>query len=525
MRWRWIGAALLLSCGSSSIPESTRWWRDSVFYEVFVRSFADSNGDGVGDLAGLTARLDALNDGDPATTTDLGVDALWLMPIAPSPSYHGYDVTDYVGVNPAYGTLADFEALVAAAHARGIKVVLDMVLNHSSSRHPWFIDSQSGTGAPKRDWYVWSATDLGWRRPWDGSVAWYPLNGAYYWGIFSPGMPDLNLANPAVEAEITDAMKAWLRRGVDGFRLDAVRYLVETGPGAGVMDTAETHAFLRRLRGALRAENPDVLLVGEAWTALETVAGYWGGGAELHLAFSFDLAEALKTAARDGVSAPLVNLLARTEAAYADRAFEAPFLSNHDQVRTLRFLAGDAAAARVAAATLHALPGTPFVYYGEEIGMQGGAAAQDQEKRTVFHWTGTGPGYGFTTGTPWYANTAEAAGVDVASQRADPASLWNLYRRLIAVRRGEVALRRGAAVRPPVTGGGTGAFALVRSEGASRVLFVANFAATPTGPFAVDVPGNPTVLVSEGLAAPSASGGKVLVPDLGPRGFAYVALQ
>ena len=520
-------AGLACSSGSKAGPGAApaRPWGDRVVYEVFVRSFADSDGDGVGDLAGLTAHLDDLNDADPLTTTDLGVDAIWLMPIEPSPSYHGYDVTDYDGVNPAYGSLAEFDAFVAAAHARGIAVLLDFPLNHTSSQHPWFLDSEGGAGSPRRDWYVWSATNLGWQRPWDGSVAWYFLNGAWYWGIFSPSMPDLNYANPAVEAEIAEAMRSWLRRGVDGFRLDAVRYLVEDPATSSVADTPGTHALLARLRATLAAEFPDVLLVGEAWTSLETVATYWGAGDELQLAFSFDLADAIKAAALGGDASPVLNVLARTEAAYADRSFEAPFLSNHDQVRTLRALGGDVAAARVAAATLFALPGTPFVYYGEEIGMQGGVSSADQAKRTPMRWTATGPGYGFTTGTPWYA-ASEAPGVDVASERADPGSLWNLYRRLIAVRHARSALRHGSAIRSAVAGGGSGVLALLRGDAADRVLFVANYATTTSAPFTVSAAGTPTVIEAEGLVAPPAPAvDGTLVPGLAPRGFAYVALQ
>ena len=508
-------------------PAATGWWRDGVVYEVFVRSFADSDGDGAGDLAGLTARLGDLNDGNPLSTTALGIDAIWLMPISPSPSYHGYDVTDYEGVNPQYGTLADLDALVAAAHARGIKVLLDFVLNHSSSQHPWFVDARSGAGSPRRSFYLWSPTDLGWQVPWSGASGWRwsSPTAAWYWGIFSPSMPDLNYGTAAVEAQMVASMKFWLARGVDGFRLDAVRHLVEDPATGAVCDTAATHALLRRIRAALQAEYPQVLLVGEAWTSLETVATYRGGGDELQLAFSFDLADAIRASAASGSASSVLNVLARTEAAYPDRSFEAPFLSNHDQARTMRALGGDAAAARAAAATLLAMPGTPFVYYGEELGMQGGASSDDRDKRTPMRWTATAPGYGFTEGASWYA-AAEAPGVDVASERAEPASLWNLYRRLIAVRHARAGLRNGEASRPVVDGGGAGLLALLRADRSDRVLFVVNYATTATGPFLVDVTGATTVLESEGLAAPpSPSGEKTLVPGLAPRGFAYLGLQ
>jgi glycosidase len=249
-----------------------------------VRSFADSDGDGIGDLRGLTARLDYLNDGDPNTSSDLGVQAVWLMPIFPSPSYHGYDVSDYRGINPQYGTLADFDAFVTAAHARGIAVLLDFVINHSSSNHPWFVDSASGPSSGKRDWYSWSATDPGWNKPFDASSSWYERSGGWYYGAFCGCMPDLNLANAAVETEITDAMKFWLARGVDGFRLDAVRYLYEAGRGLQ-SDQPANHAFLKRLRASLAAAATDMVLVAEAWASVDVQATYRGAGDEVQLAF------------------------------------------------------------------------------------------------------------------------------------------------------------------------------------------------------------------------------------------------
>jgi glycosidase len=496
-------------------------------YEVFVRSFADSDGDGTGDLNGLTAHLDDLEDGDPGTTTDLGVDAVWLMPIFPSPSYHGYDVTDYRSVNPQYGTLGDFDAFVAGAHQRGIKVILDMVLNHSSSQHPWFLDSEQAPAAARRDWYVWSPTDPGWFRPFGGGSDWYLLNGFYYYGIFSPSMPDLNLGNPAVEAELTDAMKAWMARGVDGFRLDAVRYYFASGRQAQ-QDQPETHAFLRRLRQALQQDHPAALLVDEAWAPATIVASYYGQGDEAQLAFSFDLAGALVTAGLTGNASGVTNAFAAAQASLAgkDLGFQAPFLTNHDQVRAYRAMGGDAGAARVVAATLLALPGTPFLYYGEEIGMQGGTGPDDRAKRTPFHWTSTGPGYGFTTGASTWWPTPEAAGVDVDTQRADPTSLWNLYRRLLALRRGRTELSRGDASLPAVSGGGSGIFALRRSTGSGRVLFVANYAAAATGPFTVAEAGAPVALESEGLGgAPVSTGGSLSFPGLAGRSFVFLSLE
>lgn len=416
-------AAALLACAGCSSTTTTRgitpntegWWRDQVFYEVFLRSFADSDGDGIGDLAGLTARLDYLNDGDPGTTSDLGVDAVWLMPIHPSPSYHGYDVKDYRAVNPQYGTLADFDAFVAAAHQRGLRIVIDMVLNHSSSQHPWFLDSRSGSAAAKRDWYVWSATDPGWTNPMGGG--WNLDNGAWFYAAFNGSMPDLNLRNAAVEQELIATMKFWLARGVDGFRLDAVRYFVENGGGSFAQDQPETHDLLARLRAALQADYPEALLVAEAWASQGITSTYYGTGDEAQLAFCFDLADGIKGSAQLGSASWVVTTLQQAVASLEgkDLGFMAPFLSNHDQTRVRRALGADAPA-RVAAATLAALPGTPFLYYGEELGMQGGTAG-DPQKRTPMRWTGVAPVYGFTSASEtWCDLDASCAGTTEGRQ-------------------------------------------------------------------------------------------------------------
>ncbi|MFH1177468.1 MAG: alpha-amylase family glycosyl hydrolase, partial [Acidobacteriota bacterium] len=214
------------------------WLEGAVFYEIFVRSFADSNGDGNGDIEGLIAKLDYLNDGRPETTADLGIEGIWLMPVFDSPSYHGYDTTDYEQINPDYGANEAFSRLCQEAHKRGIRVIVDFVVNHSGSGHPWFIESASSPVSPRRDWYVWSPSYLGWTQPWGGNYpTWHAKNGAYFYGVFWSGMPDLSFTNPAVRAEMKRLAALWLDRGVDGFRLDASRYLIETGPGPGQADT------------------------------------------------------------------------------------------------------------------------------------------------------------------------------------------------------------------------------------------------------------------------------------------------
>lgn len=499
-------------------PTANQWWRDSVGYEIFVRSFQDTSGDGVGDLKGIIERLDHLSS--------LGVDLVWLMPIHPSPSYHGYDVIDFRDVNPEYGTLADLDALVAAAKQRGIRIIIDLLLNHTSDRHPWFLESRKGPGSPKRDWYLWrDEAPSGWHRPWDGAPLWHRLGDHYYYGLFWSGMPDLNIENPEVQAEMEDIMAFWVKRGLAGFRVDAIRYLIETPHEAGAQtaDTAATHAYLEGLRKRVDARLPGTLLLGEAWSSVEDQAGYYGGdGDELHLAFSFDMAAAIVEVARDGVRSRLNQMLDRSADVLPDRGFEAPFLTNHDMARVAREMKHPAQL-RVAAALMLASPGTPFLYYGEEIGMIGGAAREDQNKRTPMHWT-PGPNKGFTTGTPWWPMTDEADGIDVATQSADPGSLLNLYRKLVPLRKQHLALRRGDQRRVDVKGG-KGVVAFVRSAGDERVLVVANVDDKPVPAFPVPVTGKPRVIFAEGLVTPPATDGASLSVELGPRAFAWIALD
>jgi glycosidase len=500
------------------------WWRDDVFYEVFVRSYADSNGDGIGDFRGLQQKLDVLNDGDSATRTDLGVDGLWLMPIFASPSYHGYDVVDYRAVNPDYGTLADFDALIAAAHARGIRVVLDFVLNHSSSEHPYFLDAKSGENAVHRRRYLFRGDDPGWKQPFGSNPVWHRTGNEYYYGVFWSGMPDWNLADPAVEIDLIDAMRFWLARGVDGFRIDAARHLFESATG-DLSDQPQSHAFIKRARAALSAEYPEVLLIAEAWTSLAQVAPYYGDADEFHLAFGFDTAAAIKTSAGDGNRADLNQHVSRLRRTYRDSAFEAPFLANHDMQRVMAILRNDRAAMRVAAAALIAMPGTPFVYYGEELGMIGGPTTKDEDKRTPMPWNGTAPGFGFTTGTSWYS-AAEAAGVDVESQRNIEGSLWSLFRDLIALRHGQRALTHGDISQPALTGGGKGTAGILRSSENQKVLFIANFDRAASAPVEIAVSGVPRVLLSEGLSdAPQSRGELLSLGAMNPQSYAFIALE
>ncbi len=499
-----MGTAAVAALFACALPAShAAWWRDDVFYEIYPRSFADSDGDGTGDLRGIIAHLDDLRA--------LGVDDVWLTPIHPTPSEHGYDVIDYEAVAKDLGTLADVDALTKQAHARGMHVILDFVLNHTSVKHPWFKEH------PER--YVWrDKPDDRWRRPWDGAPVWHEKDGRAYLGLFWSGMPDLDLEDPGAVAAMLHAMRFWRAHGVDGFRIDAARYLIEDDPcarraalhAAGpctaavqMADTPETHALLARLRHEL---GDDTLLVVEVWADDGVIAPY---AHDVQLAFSFGTAGGLVDALEQEQRAPLVEALQAAEAAFPDRGFEAPFLTNHDMVRVMRDLAGDVSRARLGAAALMALPGTPFVYYGEEVGMQGAPPRHphdDHSQRTALDWK------------------------EVARERAAPASLWHAYFDVIALRHAHPALTAGAARRPRTTGGGRGAFALLRDGAGERVLFVANFAGAATGPFDVDVaagaPEAPHALLAEGLVAGGArvGPGVVHIDGLAAHGFAFLAL-
>ena len=454
------------------------WARGATFYEVFVRSFADSDGDGIGDLRGLTARLDYLNDGDPATTTDLGVEALWLMPIFASPSYHGYDTTDYRAINPDYGTLEDFQAFIAAAHARGIRVVVDLVINHTGADHPWFVESASSPASPKRDWYVWRADDPGWMQPWGGGPTWHEKNGTFFYGIFWSGMPDLNFANPAVRSEVESIADYWLERGVDGFRLDAARHIVADGPGDLQNDTPETHAFWREFAAHVRSVDPKALLVGENWTTNEKIAPYYGstvavaGGDELPMSFDFPLGSAILESVQMHDGSPVAETLAGVARLYPAGVLDGTFITNHDMPRVATQLNGTTAALRSAAAILLTLPGTPFVYYGEEVGLVGNKP--DPDIRTPMPWNDSEAGGGFTTGTPWRPFARGRATANVAAQAGDPASLLSLYRRLIHLRAGSPALRRGAITVLSPGAASSSVLAFVREADSERVLVVHN---------------------------------------------------
>lgn len=473
LRWTAV-ASLAFAAPAAAQSAAAEWTRGATCYEVFVRSFQDSNGDGVGDIPGLIQRLDYINDGDPRSQHDLGANCIWLMPISESPSYHGYDVVDYYNVDREYGTNDDFKRLMAEAHRRGIHVLVDMVLNHSSSQHPWFQEALRNPDSRYRGWYLFSAQHPGVRNPW-GSDNWHrsPVRDEYYFGLFWSGMPDLNVENAEVVAETRRIADWWINEmGVDGFRLDAVRHLVEGGRGAQVEHLPGTHVFLRGYAAHLGSVKPDVYTVGEVWDSIGAIMPYYPDQLTSH--FMFQLSDDILNAAKTGSAARLLDGYLRLQREGLPPHRYSPFLRNHDQSRTMTVLEGDERKAKLASALLLTLPGLPFVYYGEEIGIAGDKP--DENIRTPMHWTSAAGG-GFTTGTPWRAPQPDWATRTVAAQDADPASLLNLHRRLIHLRSRNAALALGDLV--PLTASSDAVAAFLRREGDQAVLVVANLGAAP----------------------------------------------
>ena len=504
-----------------AVAPAVPWWADRVFYEVFVRSFADSDGDGIGDLRGLTARLDYLNDGDPASDEDLGVTALWLMPVAESPSYHGYDVVDYRSVEADYGSVDDFKALVAAADERGIAIVVDFVINHSSREHPWFDDART-EGSEHHDWYVWADEHPGIAKPGGGRV-WHPAGDRFYYGYFWEGMPDLNLENPEVTAELASIGEFWLEEmGVAGFRIDAARHLIEDG--RDLENTDATFDWLLDFRSRLKAARPESLVLGEVWDASSMSARYVQEGA-LDLTFDFGLATATILSLRSGDAGSLWAAQREVVELYPPGGL-ATFLTNHDQDRIMSELDGDVDAARAAATILLTGAGTPFIYYGEELGLTG--RKPDERIRTPMRWDASEPAAGFSEAAPWQPLGDDPIGTDVASQASDADSLLSAYRSLVGLRTEHRALAIGDQIA--VDAEAPSVVAYLRNAPGQTLLVVSNLAdGAVDGPAlrleAGPLCGAPAARVVHGvgqaadpvIGATGGFDGYIPVPRLGPR--------
>jgi alpha-glucosidase len=461
------------------MTEELPWWREATIYHIYPRSFQDSDGDGVGDLQGIINRLDYLNDG---TEHSLGVDAIWLSPIYPSPlKDFGYDVSDFTDVDPTFGDLATFDRLVEEAHRRQVRVLIDFVLNHTSDRHPWFLDSRASATSARRDWYIWRdpPPDGGPPNNWNavfGGPAWEfdAATGQYYLHSYLPEQPDLNWRNAEVVEAMGDVLRFWMRRGVDGFRLDAVGRIAKHPdladnpvnpahvPGGPEPPFLIDHNYLhpdgtemvRAIRRVLD-EFPDRVAVGEVYAPLRELSHFYGAPAldGLHLMFNFQLI-------RKTPSAPFIPWNASSVAAAILEAEEdlpsgtqACFaLANHDVPRFITRHDADGAGeqrARAGTLLLLGLRGTPCLYYGEELGMRDVPVPPGQAvdpvgrdgARTPMPWDGS-PGRGFTEASPWLPFGPPA--INVAAQRDDPESFLSLVRRAIHMRKGEASLRRGS---------------------------------------------------------------------------------
>lgn len=436
------------ACGPGK-KESVVEWPYGVKYEVFVMSFADGDGNGKGDFKGLTAKLDYLKD--------LGINGIWLMPIMPSDTYHKYHVTDYRNIDPDYGSLGDFKIFVDEAHKRGIKIITDFVINHSGDKHPWFLEAQKGKENPYRDYYVWakkdSIRDQLFRKvkalDSDNIRKWHAVGGdslqEHYYGYFNSLCPDLNLDNPEVRKEIVDIAAFWLNEiKVDGFRMDAARHIF---PDERAEDN---HQFWVWFKEEMEKIRPDVYLVGEVWSDAKTVAPYLKGLPSL---FNFDLGYAITHVAQAGRDT--INLVQQYKnirdyyKSITTDYLDATFVKNHDQTRLLTELKGDVDKAKMAAALLLTMPGTPYLYYGEEIGMVGDKLKTFEDRfgpdayvREPFIWdSGTNEKLQTSWEVPQYSTDKTV--VPFSRQKDDPKSLFNFYKKLIQYRNSSAALTYG----------------------------------------------------------------------------------
>jgi maltose alpha-D-glucosyltransferase/alpha-amylase len=465
--------------------ENPNWYKDAVFYEVYVRAYHDSNGDGHGDLLGLIQKLDYIQD--------LGIDCIWLLPIFPSPlKDDGYDIADYYGVHPDYGTVEDFKNLVTGAHERGIRVIADLVLNHTSDQHPWFQAARADQNSPYRDYYVWSDTDQKFletriifldTEP--SNWTWDEVAGQYFWHRFFSSQPDLNFDNPAVREEMLKIAAFWLDMGIDGFRADAVPYLIER-EGTSNENLPETHDYLKELRQFMDENYPGRILLCEANMWPEDVRPYFGepeipNGAEFHMGFHFPIMPRIFMALRKGDITDMIDIINRTPP-IPESCQWCTFLRNHDELtlemvteeerqwmwteyspnprmrlnlgirrRLAPLLDNDRRKIEVANSILFTLIGSPIIYYGDEIGMGDNIWLDDRNGvRTPMQWK-PDPSAGFSTADrdSFYAPVIDTphygpAQVNVDQQQADPNSLFNTLKKMIAIHKAHPAFGWGS---------------------------------------------------------------------------------
>ncbi len=538
---------------------SDPWYKDAIFYELHVKAFSDANGDGIGDFRGLLERLDYVQD--------LGVTCIWLLPFYPSPLRDdGYDIADYYDISPAYGKMADFEAFLGEAHRRGLHVIADLVVNHTSDQHPWFQEARRDPASPRRGYYVWSADDQKYK---DARIifvdtersnwTWDQTANAYYWHRFFSHQPDLNYDNPAVQQAMLDAMGFWLDKGLDGFRCDAVPYLFER-EGTSCENLPETHAFLRKLRASLDERYRDRVLLAEANQWPEDVRPYFGDGDEFHMAFHFPLMPRMFMAVRSADRRPVTDMFLHTPP-IPESCQWCLFLRNHDELtlemctnperdymyyayaqdplmklnigirrRLAPLVDNHRGKLELLHGLLFSLPGTPIIYYGDEIGMGDNVHLGDRNGvRTPMQWSAD-KNAGFSRADPAqlyspvitdpvYGYTA----VNVETQQRSPSSLLAAMRRMIATRKTTTVFGRGSLrfLEPA----NTRVLAYVRELGDERVLVVANLAPSAE-PVALDL------RAWRGAAVVEMFGGAQFPPigeepyflSLGPYGFFWLRL-
>ena len=490
------------------------WWESAIFYQIWPRSFYDSDADGHGDFNGMTQKLPYLQE--------LGVNALWLTPMFEAPSYHGYDFTEFYQVENDYGSMAEFEAFIKAADDKGMKVILDLVINHISSNHEWFQRSANNE-APYADYFIWRddmpKAGSGWGHAWsnndqpDAVWHWNETRQQYYYGAFGASQPDLNLRHPDVVAEMEKMAKFWLDKGVAGFRLDAVRFAMEGGADAQA-DTDETIAYWQHFNQYVKSVDPEAYLVGEAWADIPVAAKYFGEGKGLDQGFDFEVGYKILGLLKPDASGEAQfgtmqsnqqvntvdanvlkqNLQQRIDST-APLDFFAPFLTNHDQERVAYQLAEHDDKAKLAAAMLFSSPGTPYIYYGEEIGLTQGGTGHDVYKRAPMQWNNSNQA-GFTQAqtswveqaelfgdnyTQWWpeylAQQINAADRNVKTQQAQPDSLWRLYQHLISLKKQRPEL--GIKGSYELTQHNNGLVEITRELNGSKSMFILNLTANP----------------------------------------------
>ncbi len=482
------------------------WYKDAVFYQISVRAFKDSDGDGYGDLRGIKEKLDYLQT--------LGVDCLWLMPIYPSPLRDdGYDIADYYNIDPMYGTLDDFASLINAAHARGIRIIMDLVLNHTSDEHPWFKASRSDKNSPFREYYVWSDTNQKYKGTRiifvdteKSNWTWDEKTEQYYWHRFYSSQPDLNFDNPKVQEEMINVARFWLDLGVDGFRADAVPYLFER-EGTNCENLPETHVYLKKLRAFMEANYPGKILLCEANQWPEDVRPYFGDGDEFHMGFHFPIMPRIYMALKKERADDMIEILRRTPS-IPENCQWCTFLRNHDELtlemvtpeerqwmweqyapeprmrinlgirrRLAPLLDNDRRKIELANSLLFTLPGSPIVYYGDEIGMADNIELPDRNGvRTPMQWDNSANA-GFTSGRPFAPVIQNYPRINVAGQVDEKDSLFHTIRRMIEARKKYPAFGHGAMEWINVDNPALAVY--TRSLQGVTLLVINNLSATP----------------------------------------------